>query len=89
MIAETIGRASVTAEFLDRWRAPGETTSNTWEERFALGEYLPGERLPSERDLAVLLGVSRSTIRATRARCISRLAMACFACPAAASAGRS
>ncbi len=41
VIAEIIGRASATAEFLDRWRAPGELASSTWEERFGLGEYLP------------------------------------------------
>lgn len=40
-IAELIGEASVTAEFLDRWRAPGEFAVSTWEERFGLGAYLP------------------------------------------------
>lgn len=29
----------------------------------ALGVYVPGQRLPSERDLAPMLGVSRSTVR--------------------------
>jgi DNA-binding FadR family transcriptional regulator len=29
----------------------------------AIGEYLPGERLPAERELAQLLDVSRSTVR--------------------------
>ncbi|MGW0808312.1 FadR/GntR family transcriptional regulator [Nonomuraea sp. NPDC002799] len=29
----------------------------------AIGEYLPGERLPGERELADLLGVSRATVR--------------------------
>jgi 3-hydroxy-3-methylglutaryl CoA synthase/uncharacterized OB-fold protein len=41
VVAEVVGQASVTAEFLDRWRAPGETASATWEERFGLVEYLP------------------------------------------------
>ncbi len=41
VVAEVIGQASATAEFLDRWRAPGEQNSSTWEERFGLGEYLP------------------------------------------------
>jgi GntR family transcriptional repressor for pyruvate dehydrogenase complex len=29
----------------------------------AVGEYLPGERLPSERELVQILGISRSTVR--------------------------
>src|SRR4029453_17196121 len=29
----------------------------------ALGEFVPGQRLPSERDLASALGISRTTIR--------------------------
>jgi 3-hydroxy-3-methylglutaryl CoA synthase/uncharacterized OB-fold protein len=41
VIAELAGRASATAEFLDRWRAPGDIASSTWEERFGLGLYLP------------------------------------------------
>jgi hydroxymethylglutaryl-CoA synthase len=40
-IAGVIGEASATAEFLDRWRAPGEPASRVWEERFGLEVYLP------------------------------------------------
>ena len=40
-IAELVARASATAEFLDRWRKPGESASNAWEERFGLEAYLP------------------------------------------------
>jgi 3-hydroxy-3-methylglutaryl CoA synthase/uncharacterized OB-fold protein len=40
-IAVPVGRASATAEFLDRWRQPGELTSSQWEERFALEQYTP------------------------------------------------
>src|SRR3954454_9291438 len=29
----------------------------------ALGEFVPGQRLPSERDLAAMLGVSRTNVR--------------------------
>jgi DNA-binding FadR family transcriptional regulator len=29
----------------------------------ALGEFVPGQRLPNERDLAAMLGVSRTTVR--------------------------
>jgi hydroxymethylglutaryl-CoA synthase len=35
------GRASRTAEFLDRWRIPGTATSQVWEERFGAGAYAP------------------------------------------------
>jgi hydroxymethylglutaryl-CoA synthase len=38
--AEVVARASTTAEFLDRWRAPGDVASSTWEERFGLTRYL-------------------------------------------------
>jgi hydroxymethylglutaryl-CoA synthase len=41
LIAEYLGRASVTDEFLDRWRAPGERRSRTWEERFGETRYVP------------------------------------------------
>lgn len=40
-IAEVIGQASVTSEFLDRWREPGAARTRTWEERFAVDEYVP------------------------------------------------
>jgi len=38
---EILAEASVTAEFLDRWRVPGELVSHSWEERFGLETYLP------------------------------------------------
>ncbi len=41
VIAEYLGGASVTDEFLDRWRSPGERRSRTWEERFGETRYLP------------------------------------------------
>jgi hydroxymethylglutaryl-CoA synthase len=41
VIAETIGSGSSTAEFLDRWRTPGDSTSRQWEERFGEFVYLP------------------------------------------------
>lgn len=41
-IAEIVASASVTREFLDTWRAPGERFAHTWEERFALTQaYTP------------------------------------------------
>jgi hydroxymethylglutaryl-CoA synthase len=38
---EMVSSASATAEFLDRWRLPGELASHRWEERFGLEMYLP------------------------------------------------
>ena len=34
------GRASVTEEFLDRWRTPGDRRSKQWEERFGELHYV-------------------------------------------------
>ena len=41
VIAERVASASATAEFLDRWRVPGESASHQWEERFGEHVYLP------------------------------------------------
>ncbi len=41
VIAEWLGGASSTAEFLDRWRQPGWEYSRVWEERFGEHAYLP------------------------------------------------
>jgi DNA-binding FadR family transcriptional regulator len=38
----------------------------------AIGEYLPGARLPVERDLAARLGAGRMTVRAALARLVER-----------------
>jgi len=41
VVAEVIGAASATDEFLDRWRVPGEDESHIWEERFGEDVYVP------------------------------------------------
>ncbi len=41
VIAELVATASVTAEFLDRWRRPGSDASGQWEERFGQEMYEP------------------------------------------------
>jgi hydroxymethylglutaryl-CoA synthase len=41
VLAEIIGQGSTTAEFLDRWRAPGAAGSRVWEERFGEQVYGP------------------------------------------------
>jgi len=49
VLAEVIASASTTAEFLDRWRQPGATTSRQWEERFGEHAYAPlGEAAVTE-----------------------------------------
>jgi len=40
VIAEFLGSASRTDEFLDRWRTPGDQRSRAWEERFGETRYL-------------------------------------------------
>ncbi|HYF25622.1 MAG TPA: OB-fold domain-containing protein [Baekduia sp.] len=51
VLAEVLGEASATAEFLDRWRAPGSHASQQWEERFGLEAYLPLVRDAARRAL--------------------------------------
>lgn len=41
VLAEPLGVASTTSEFLDRWRRPGERASRQWEERFGEAAYAP------------------------------------------------
>ena len=41
VIAELIGTASATEEFVERWRTPGDARSKQWEERFGETKYLP------------------------------------------------
>ncbi len=40
-IVANLAEASTTAEFLDRWRSPGELASGQWEERFGAEAYAP------------------------------------------------
>ena len=40
-LLETIGGGTATAEFLDRWRTPGDGASQQWEERFGEYAYVP------------------------------------------------
>jgi 3-hydroxy-3-methylglutaryl CoA synthase/uncharacterized OB-fold protein len=41
VIAEYLGGASSTEEFIERWRTPGSTRSRVWEERFGEVKYGP------------------------------------------------
>ena len=40
LVATYLGSASASEEFLDRWRAPDDSWSKLWEERFGEGRYL-------------------------------------------------
>jgi len=46
-----------------RLRSAGEHVADRLVTAIALGEFVPGQRLPAERDLAAMLGVSRATVR--------------------------
>jgi hydroxymethylglutaryl-CoA synthase len=41
VVAEHLGGATATAEFLERWRTPGDAFSRVWEERFGEFAYVP------------------------------------------------
>jgi hydroxymethylglutaryl-CoA synthase len=41
VIAEYLGGASVSEEFIDRWKLPGDDRSKAWEEKFGETKYLP------------------------------------------------
>ena len=46
-----------------RMRSAGEHIADRIVTAIALGEFVPGQRLPTERDLASMLNVSRTTVR--------------------------
>lgn len=50
-MAEYLGGASATDEFVDRWRAPGDRRSKSWEERFGETRYVPLGRSTFDRAL--------------------------------------
>src|SRR3954467_1104186 len=60
-LAEVVGHAAVTAEFLDRWRVPGQTHSRLWEDRFGQASYLPPAQHAIEQVLKSA-GVARDDV---------------------------
>ena len=76
VIAEWLGGASSTAEFLDRWRQPGWDYSRVWEERFGEHAYLPlvteaataafkeCQLEPSDIDAVVVAGLHTRAVKA-------------------------
>jgi 3-hydroxy-3-methylglutaryl CoA synthase/uncharacterized OB-fold protein len=81
VIAEVIGFASATSEFLDRWRLPTSPTSRVWEERFGETVYVPlaeaaladalkqAGMTPDDVDHAVVAGVHTRAIKRVVASC--------------------
>jgi DNA-binding FadR family transcriptional regulator len=59
------GAAEEGPSILEPVRLPsaGEHVADRLVTAIALGEFVPGQRLPSERELAATLGVSRTTVR--------------------------
>ncbi|WP_246268623.1 OB-fold domain-containing protein [Nonomuraea typhae] len=51
VVAEWIGDAARTEEFLSRWRSPGERYSRRWEDRFVEEVHVPAGRLVLEEAL--------------------------------------
>ncbi len=49
-------------------RTTGERIAERFVTAIALGQFVPGQRLPTERELAAMLGVSRATVREAIAR---------------------
>jgi hydroxymethylglutaryl-CoA synthase len=75
VIAEYLGGASESQEFVDRWRTPGDPTTQRWEERFGETVYLPMadrawnaalkacELRPEDVDVAVVTGNHGRAVR--------------------------
>ncbi len=75
VIAEWLGGASATGEFLDRWRLPAWDHSRVWEERFGEHAYLPlvteaadaafkeAGLEPIDVDVAVITGLHARAVR--------------------------
>jgi hydroxymethylglutaryl-CoA synthase len=80
-IADVVGVASATTEFLDRWRLPSDKTSKVWEERFGETVYLPlaeaafadalkqAELTPDAVDHAIVTGVHPRAAKRFAASC--------------------
>lgn len=80
LLAQHVASVSLTEEFLDRWRTPGEANSKVWEERFGESVYVPLGRDAWELTLkAAEVGadqVDRVAVVGTHARSVARLGKA-------------
>ncbi len=78
-VAEYLGGASATTEFVDRWRLPGDAVAKQWEERFAETRYLPlGEQAWTDAlkaaELSGAADVDRVALTGSHARSVRRFA---------------
>jgi hydroxymethylglutaryl-CoA synthase len=77
VLAVHLGGASLTEEFLDRWRTPGDVRSKQWEERFGEIEYVPlGQQAWKQALEATGLepsDISRVIVSGTHARAVRQL----------------
>jgi 3-hydroxy-3-methylglutaryl CoA synthase/uncharacterized OB-fold protein len=73
-IAELLATASLTAEFLDRWRAATSVTGEQWEERFGAERYAALIRAAVERvlDTAGLSGVDHVALACPNSGIVKR-----------------
>jgi 3-hydroxy-3-methylglutaryl CoA synthase/uncharacterized OB-fold protein len=89
-LALIAGTASVTAEFIDRWRAPGAPDGAVWEERFGEQRYaeLAGQLLDALTGAGVDLGgISRFAVAGLNARAVRAVAATAAKATGAALAG--
>jgi hydroxymethylglutaryl-CoA synthase len=80
VIAEFVGAASATEEFLERWRTPGSARSRQWEEKFGEVVYGPlveqawnaalkqAELSPDQIDRVLVTGMHGRAVRSATAR---------------------
>jgi hydroxymethylglutaryl-CoA synthase len=80
VIAELVGAASATEEFVDRWRTPGDPVAKQWEERFGETKYVPlgeqawnaalkaAELTPEQVDRLVVTGTHARAVRSLTRR---------------------
>ena len=80
VVAEYLGAASATEEFIERWRAPGSHRSRAWEERFGEVKYAPlaeqawnaalkaAELSPDQVDRLIVTGMHARAVRGIAGR---------------------
>jgi 3-hydroxy-3-methylglutaryl CoA synthase/uncharacterized OB-fold protein len=78
VMAEVLSWSSVSEEFLDRWRAPGDVRSKVWEERFGEEHYTAAGRQALEDALdgagLAVSEIDRFLVTGTHARAVRSVA---------------